>query len=71
MSGICRLKDGEFYYIQELETIDESFCNALGAVVSIAASDTKIITFAPQGLAKDITIGQTYGKINKVNDKMG
>lgn len=71
MSGICRLKDGEFYYIQELETIDESFCNALGAVASIAASDIKIITFAPQGLAKDITIGKTYGKINKVNDKMG
>ena len=31
MNKISQLKDGSFYYIKELNTLDEAFCNALGS----------------------------------------
>jgi hypothetical protein len=42
MRNICKLKDGSFYFIKELATLDESFCNALGGIISLAAKDVEI-----------------------------
>jgi hypothetical protein len=38
MNKICTLKDGSFYFIKELSTLDEAFCNALGGIISLVAS---------------------------------
>jgi hypothetical protein len=34
MTGISNLKDGNFYFIQKLDTLDECFVDALGGLVS-------------------------------------
>lgn len=39
MSKISSLKDGSFYFIKEIETLDEAFCNALGGIISLVASE--------------------------------
>lgn len=35
MRNISQLKDGNFYYIQEIEKIDEYFIDALGGLFSV------------------------------------
>jgi hypothetical protein len=42
MTKICKLKDGSFYFIKELATLDEAFCNALGGIISLAAQDVEV-----------------------------
>jgi hypothetical protein len=39
MTNIARVVDGNFFYIEELSTLDEAFCSALGSVISVAAKD--------------------------------
>lgn len=40
--------------------------------MSIVASDISIyFSFVGKNLAKDISIKKTYGKINKINEKLG
>jgi len=36
------MKDGSFYFIKELNTLDEAFCNALGGIISLVASEVII-----------------------------
>lgn len=72
MRNICEIKDGAFYFIKELTTLDEAFCNALGGIISIAASQVTIkITNIAQGLASGIKIKKVYGNDKnwkKIND---
>ena len=42
MTAICDLRDGSFYYIQELATLDEAFCNALGGLITVIANEFTI-----------------------------
>lgn len=35
MTNICQMRDGTFYFIKELATLDEAFCNALGGIISL------------------------------------
>ena len=42
MSKICASKDGNFYYIDKLDTLDVAFCNAFGGVITQAASEVQI-----------------------------
>jgi hypothetical protein len=37
MSEIANLRDGNFYFIQDLTKLDECFINALGALFSVVA----------------------------------
>lgn len=37
MNKICSLKDGNFYYVEKLDQIDEFFVDALGALFSVVA----------------------------------
>lgn len=39
MSNICDQRDGSFYYIKELSTLDEAFCNALGGIITVVANE--------------------------------
>lgn len=38
MNDIALLRDGSFYFIKELNTLDEAFSNALGGIISLAVS---------------------------------
>jgi hypothetical protein len=42
MNKISSLKDGNFYFIQDLSKLDECFINALGALFSVIAQNIKI-----------------------------
>jgi hypothetical protein len=42
MTKICSIKDGNFYFINKLSTLDEAFCNALGGIITQTASDIQI-----------------------------
>lgn len=37
MNNISKLKDGNFYYVQDLKTVDEMFVDALGGLFSVVA----------------------------------
>jgi len=37
MDEMSRLRDGSFYYIDKLSTVDEAFVNALGGLISVVA----------------------------------
>ncbi len=37
MDGIAQLADGAFYYVDNLDSIDEAFMNALGGIISVVA----------------------------------
>ena len=63
MSDIAKLKDGSFYYVEKLDTVDEMFVDALGGLFSVVAQDVQLEvkvnrqnkTFA------DISVKKTYG----------
>jgi hypothetical protein len=35
--SIAQIRDGSFYYIEKLDTVDESFADALGGLMSVVA----------------------------------
>lgn len=35
MSGISKLKDGSFFFIEKLDKVDEAFVSALGGLLSV------------------------------------
>lgn len=37
MNKISKVKDGNFYYVEKLDTIDEMFIDALGGLFSVVA----------------------------------
>lgn len=39
MSSIADLKDGNFYYIEKLNTVDEVFADAMGGLFSVVAEN--------------------------------
>ena len=51
MSTIAKYKDGTFYFVEKLETVHESFVDALGALIAIVGQD---ITITIQGVQSDI-----------------
>lgn len=42
MDEISKLKDGSFYFIENIDTVDEAFVNALGGLMSVVALDVKL-----------------------------
>ena len=71
MTKLCKLKDGSFYFIKELATLDEAFCNALGGVFSLVATNVVIkLSNISKNLVEGIKIKKVYGDMwNKLNDK--
>ena len=63
MSKICAQKDGSFYFIKELSTLDEAFCNALGGIISLVANEIVLsVRCIAKGLVEGIKIAKVYGE---------
>lgn len=71
MTKICELRDGTFYYIKELATLDEAFCNALGGIISLVANEITIkVSNIAKNLVEGIRITKVYGDSwQKITDK--
>lgn len=69
MTKICQLKEGSFYFIKELATLDEAFSNALGGVISLVATDVVIkLNNISKNIVEGVKIKRTYGEMwEKVN----
>lgn len=64
MTKICQLKEGSFYFIKELATLDEAFCNALGGVISMVATDVVIkLNNISKNIVQGVQIKRTYGEM--------
>ena len=64
MTELAKMKQGNFYYIQEVHKIDNAFVNALGALFSIAIEHVTIrLTLVAQGKFEGITISKVYGDL--------
>lgn len=67
MVKIAKLKDGSFYYIEKLDTVDEAFGDALGGLMSVVAAQTNIYvknaTIKPfDGIQIKNTFGEKWSK---------
>ena len=62
MNRIASQKDGSFYFIKELNTLDEAFSNALGGIISLIASEIIIkIRNVSSGMVEGIRITKVFG----------
>jgi hypothetical protein len=62
MTKICQTRDGSFYFIKELATLDEAFSNALGGIISLVATDIVIkLSNISKNLVEGSKIKKTYG----------
>lgn len=70
MTEIAKIKQGNFYYIPELDKIDRAFVNALGALFSIAAEKVTVrLSLVVSGKFSSIHISKMYGDLWKWNGK--
>lgn len=71
MTNIAKVMDGNFFFIKELDTLDEAFCSALGGIISVVAKELILnLQNVSKGLMKDVRISKTYGNNwKKTNDK--
>ena len=60
MTNIANERDGAFYFIKELATLDEAFCNALGGIISLVANE---VTVRVRLIAKDMVGGTAISKV--------
>ncbi len=68
MDGIAKLRDGSFYYVQNLESVDEHFVDALGGLFSVVAQDVRVeVATVPDqnALFKGVNVCKTYGDLWK------
>ena len=42
MSEIAHLKEGQFYFLSDINKIDECFMEALGGLISVIANNVKL-----------------------------
>ncbi|CAD8123001.1 unnamed protein product [Paramecium sonneborni] len=70
MTSICNLKHGSFYFVQNINLLDEFFVEAFGGLKSVVGEKLQItVTLQPQTILKDLKIFKTYGNMwtNKGN----
>ena len=60
MADIADLRDGNFYFIEELETIDKTFVDCLGGLLSSIAQNVTLRIKSEEGMR----ISQAYGHPN-------
>eukprot|EP00331_Platyophrya_macrostoma_P015459 CAMPEP_0176474580 /NCGR_PEP_ID=MMETSP0127-20121128/43086_1 /TAXON_ID=938130 /ORGANISM="Platyophrya macrostoma, Strain WH" /LENGTH=588 /DNA_ID=CAMNT_0017869993 /DNA_START=57 /DNA_END=1823 /DNA_ORIENTATION=- len=60
MNAIAKMKDGNFYFIEKYDTVDECFVDAIGALISVVGED---ISLNVQAVQSDIfpTNAITFG----------
>jgi hypothetical protein len=42
MSGVAKVGDGNFYFVEKLDVVDELFVDALGGLFSVLAQNLKL-----------------------------
>jgi len=62
MQAIANMKDGNFYFIEELHTIDECFVDCLGGLISVVA-DNSILQVQPvhSQILPNLQIAKAFG----------
>lgn len=70
MSKLSLLRDGSFYYIEKLDTVDECFADALAGLFSAVAENVKIQIQVnnEHEYMKKLNICKTYGDFWKKNN---
>jgi len=62
MTGLSDLKDGNFYYIQDLSKVDESFIDCLGGLISAVGQKVEVsISPIQSEILKNVEITKAYG----------
>ena len=62
MSSIAKLKDGNFYFVEKLETVDECFVDAIGGLISVIGKDTTItIQTVKSDVFPNVEIKKAFG----------
>jgi len=62
MTGIADLADGNFYFVEELNTVDECFVDCLGGLISSIAKDVEIqIKSNGDSFLKGLDVVKAYG----------
>jgi len=62
MVNISNLRDGNFYFIDKLDSIDEAFVDCLGGLLSSVGQSAKIkIQTSPSDVLPNISINKAYG----------
>jgi uncharacterized protein YegL len=61
MSALCSMKDGSFYYIDKLDTMDEVFIDCLGALISVVSPKVKLEIEASDNQYLPVEIVKAYG----------
>jgi len=71
MSDISALRDGNFYYIEKLEMVEDSFVDALGGLFSVVAENVNISLNLNNSheYLKNVKISKTFGDMWKENKK--
>jgi len=64
LNNISKLKDGGFYFIDKLDTVDECFASALGGLMSVVALDVSIfVTNAAFKPFEGVRVKNTFGSM--------
>ena len=64
LNNISKLKDGSFYFVDKLDTVDECFASALGGLMSVVALDINLfVTNAAFKPFDGIAIKRTFGEM--------
>jgi hypothetical protein len=62
--NISKLKDGSFYFVDKLDTVDECFASALGGLMSVVALDINLfVTNSSFKPFDGISIKRTFGEM--------
>ncbi|CAD8069764.1 unnamed protein product [Paramecium sonneborni] len=69
MTEISNLKDGSFYFVQEISLLDEFFVDALGELISVVGEQISIqLQYVSQSPFQDIKISKTFGTMWNLKD---
>ncbi|CAD8073393.1 unnamed protein product [Paramecium sonneborni] len=70
MTSICNLKNGSFYFVQDITLLDEFFVDALGGLISVIGESIQIsIKSNPDQPFQNIQIAKTYGNMWQKNNQ--
>jgi hypothetical protein len=70
LSEVATRKEGNFYYILKLDTVDEAFVNALGALFSVVAEKVRVLVQeTAKGPFAGVKIAKTYGPMWKKTER--
>lgn len=70
MNAIAKLKDGNFYYVEKLNQVDEMFTDALGGLFSIIGQNLSLkVSINKQSKTfSDVMVSKTFGDLWKVTE---